>query len=68
MSRAEYFRKQQQAAQSRRLALAIWQETYDRLATVRPRDETERQAQREALALMEAARPGAEKQASAGHG
>ena len=49
--------RQAGAAARRRAALARWQEAYERIVAVRPRCEGERQAQVQALALMERARP-----------
>ena len=49
--------RQDAAAARRRAALTRWQEAYERIVAVRPRCEGERQAQVQALALMERARP-----------
>lgn len=45
------------AAARRRAALARWNEAYERLVAIRPRCDEERQAQVQALALHEQARP-----------
>ena len=50
--------RQAAAAARRRAELARWNEAYERIVAVRPRCEGERQAQIQALALMEQARPG----------
>lgn len=50
--------RQAAAAARRRAALARWKEAYERIVAIRPRCEGERQAQVQALVLMERARPG----------
>ena len=49
--------RQNIAANRRRALLARWQEQRERLLAIRPRSEAERQAQVQALALLDAARP-----------
>ncbi len=49
--------RQNTAANRRRALLAQWQERRERLLAIRPRSEAERQAQVQALALHEMARP-----------
>jgi len=49
--------RQNTAANRRRALLAQWQEQRERLLAIRPRSEAERQAQVQALALHEMARP-----------
>ncbi|HRY14701.1 MAG: hypothetical protein KDI73_02405 [Candidatus Competibacteraceae bacterium] len=53
---AECYQRQIAAAQRRR-RLAIWQEHYDRLQRITPRNDEERIAQAEALELLRQARP-----------
>ncbi len=49
--------RQNIAANRRRAELVRWQEQRERLLAIRPRSEAERQAQVQALALHEMARP-----------
>ena len=49
--------RQNIAANRRRPLLVQWQERRERLLAIRPRSEAERQAQVQALALLDAARP-----------
>ena len=46
------------AAKRRRAELARWDEFRERLQSIRPRSKAERQAQWQALALLEQSRPG----------
>jgi len=46
------------AAQRRRLDLMRWQETFNRVAHIKPRDDVEATAKVECLHLLEQARPG----------
>ena len=49
--------RQNTAANRRRALLARWQERRERLLAIRPRSEAEYQAQVQALAMLDAARP-----------
>lgn len=49
--------RQNIAANRRRALLVRWQEQRERLLAIRPRSEAEYQAQVQALALLDAARP-----------
>jgi hypothetical protein len=55
MSRTEFYRRQIQAAQSRRMS--IWLEKYQQIVMTTPRSDEERIARAEALEAMERAAP-----------